>query len=77
MPHFPSKPHDSSDEHVDAVARDRRIRIKNRRKRYLDLHPDYFKEPHLELAGRIISHRAPSQILNQSIFQNRFSTIDW
>lgn len=59
MPHFPSKPHDSSDEHVDAVARDRRIRIKNRRKRYLDLHPDYFKEPHLELAGRIISASGP------------------
>lgn len=29
-----------------------RIRIKNRRKRYLDLHPEYFKSPELELAGR-------------------------
>jgi hypothetical protein len=27
-----------------------RIRVKNRRKRYLDLHPDYFG-PQLELAG--------------------------
>lgn len=36
-----------------------RIRIKNRRKRYLDLHPEYFKSSELELAGRhssIISH---------------------
>lgn len=29
-----------------------RIRVKNRRKRYLDLHPEYFREPYLELAGR-------------------------
>lgn len=28
-----------------------RIRIKNRRKVYLDRHPDYFKSPELELAG--------------------------
>ncbi|KAL8818199.1 MAG: hypothetical protein Q9191_007993 [Dirinaria sp. TL-2023a] len=28
-----------------------RLRIKNRRKRYLDLHPDYFASPSLELAG--------------------------
>jgi len=29
-----------------------RIRIKNRRKRYLDLNPDYFSDSNLELAGR-------------------------
>ncbi len=28
-----------------------RIRIKNRRKRYLDLHPEYFTSANLELAG--------------------------
>ena len=28
-----------------------RITIKNRRKRYLDTHPDYFSSPSLELAG--------------------------
>lgn len=28
------------------------IRVKNRRKRYLELHPEYFG-PQLELAGRI------------------------
>jgi hypothetical protein len=27
------------------------IRIKNRRKRYLDLHPEYFTSANLELAG--------------------------
>jgi len=29
-----------------------RIRIKNRRKRYLDLHPEYTHGSNLELAGR-------------------------
>lgn len=28
-----------------------RIRVKNRRKMYLDSHPSYFKSPDLELAG--------------------------
>ncbi len=28
-----------------------RIRIKNRRKMYLDRHPSYFESPDLELAG--------------------------
>jgi hypothetical protein len=28
-----------------------RIRVKNRRKRYLDLHPEYFCSADLELAG--------------------------
>lgn len=28
-----------------------RIRTRNRRKRYLDLHPEYFASPSLELAG--------------------------
>lgn len=37
---------------VERDAHATRIRIKNRRKRYLDLHPEYFKQPHLELAGR-------------------------
>ena len=30
---------------------DARITIKNRRKRYLDTHPEYFSSPSLELAG--------------------------
>lgn len=29
-----------------------RVRVKNRRKRYLDLNPDYFTSAELELAGR-------------------------
>jgi len=28
-----------------------RIRKKNRRKRYLDIHPEYFESPSLELTG--------------------------
>ncbi len=39
--------------HVQAQDEDR-IRIKNRRKRYLDLHPEYTRGSNLELAGRHI-----------------------
>lgn len=31
-----------------------RIRVKNRRKRYLDIHPEYFTSPTLELAGPLL-----------------------
>lgn len=31
-----------------------RIRVKNRRKRYLDIHPEYFTSPALELAGPLL-----------------------
>jgi hypothetical protein len=34
--------------------RTERIRIKNRRKMYLDRHPSYFTSPDLELAGALI-----------------------
>lgn len=32
-------------------SRPTRTQIRNRRKRYLDLHPEYFKSENLELAG--------------------------
>ena len=31
-----------------------RVRVKNRRKRYLDIHPEYFLSPSLELAGPLL-----------------------
>lgn len=40
-----------------------RIRIKNRRKRYLDTHPDYFS-PSLELAGLPTALNAKSMCAN-------------
>ena len=64
MPHFPA---DTSAQQYDVAIhlrptqgetsseeemRARRIRIKNRRKRYLDLNPEYFSDSNLELAGR-------------------------
>lgn len=62
MPLFPvvARPDEQRDTEMslDSVATPKmdshaqRIRIKNRRKRYLDLHPEYFKSPELELAGR-------------------------
>lgn len=36
---------------TDDAARAQHVRVKNRRKRYLDLYPDYFKRPELELQG--------------------------
>ncbi len=56
----PNMPHFIEDtavmiEQADAVASrgdDEPIRTKNRRIRYLELHPDYFEDPGLELAGR-------------------------
>lgn len=39
-----------------------RIRVKNRRKRYLDLHPEYFTSANLELAGPPHAHGIPSLI---------------
>jgi len=35
----------------DTSTRAERIRVKNRRKLYLDRHPSYFTSPDLELAG--------------------------
>lgn len=37
--------------HETEEAREARIQIKDRRRRYLDLHPEYFESPSLELAG--------------------------
>ena len=53
MPHFPSSQDTTSNEEED---REDRIRIRNRRKRYLELHPEYFKDSSLELAGRCTIH---------------------
>ena len=61
MPHFPDEQREfdlamrkKTDDEQDA--REQRLRTKNRRKRYLDLHPEYFQQSHLELAGRISSN---------------------
>ena len=62
MPHFPET--DPAQKQAlafrsTAVSNDKqseeqaRIKIKNRRKRYLDLHPEYFKRDELELSGRL------------------------
>jgi hypothetical protein len=60
MPHIPSDDVVLTDVNAngggeDVVAREHRIQIKNRRIRYLEIHPEYFKQPSLELAGRRIS----------------------
>lgn len=61
MPHFPESPTQAS-LHTRDMASDTvstqdvtqpdRVRVKNRRMRYLALHPEYFEESHLEIAGR-------------------------
>jgi hypothetical protein len=49
MPHFSTDEKDALRSEHD---RNQFIRVKNRRKRYLDLHPEYFEQSSLELAGR-------------------------
>jgi hypothetical protein len=46
--------------HSSDAASPSRIRIKNRRKRYIDIHPEYFSSANLELAGL-----RPTHYLNQ------------
>lgn len=61
MPFFPpgtgvienteSLGHTQSKMSIDDAPSPSRVRTKNRRKRYLDLHPEYFMSANLELAG--------------------------
>lgn len=50
MPHFPVSTGFQSSKDVSSNALHISIKVKNRRKRYLDLHPEYFTAD-LELAG--------------------------
>ena len=50
MPHFPSASQ-ATDGQESEVARAVRIRVKTRRRRYLEQNGDYFDSPSLELAG--------------------------
>jgi len=67
MPQFPSDPSpirqldaahhaegrsEAQRREEDEIQARERIRTKNRRKRYLDLHPEYFNASNLELAGK-------------------------
>ena len=61
MPHF-------LDEKVNNLklddSRRHHIRVKNRRKKYLDMHPEYFQESSLELAGRVLSRHSSLFLAN-------------
>ena len=50
MPHFPSAGQ-ANDAQESEVAHTLRIRVKTRRRRYLEQNSDYFDSPSLELAG--------------------------
>lgn len=50
MPHFPMSTGVQSSQDASSDAQHASIKVKNRRKRYLDLHPEYFTAD-LELAG--------------------------
>ncbi|KAK3719906.1 hypothetical protein LTR37_004029 [Vermiconidia calcicola] len=59
MPHF-TKEHENPSEGASVQsedARSERIRTKNRRMRYLDLNPNYFKQHSLELADPLLYDR--------------------
>lgn len=53
MPHKESEPDDPQSA-AQSSERAARIRVKNRRKMYLDRHPSYFTAPDLELAGALL-----------------------
>jgi len=46
----------------ESEERAERIRVKNRRRLYLDRNPSYFTSPDLELAGALIRHSINSII---------------
>ena len=54
MPQFPQPGAHSRDNAAESAERTAQIRIKNRRKMYLDRHPSYFTSPNLELSGAYI-----------------------
>lgn len=51
-PHVSREPSASRQISVTDIPHD--MRTRNRRKRYLDLHPEYFEQPSLELAGVLL-----------------------
>ena len=56
LKNIPSSPHQLPKRPSRSPSSKARITIKNRRKRYLDTHPDYFSSPSLELAGLPHTH---------------------
>jgi hypothetical protein len=53
----PVEPSPQSSEEKHAVEKPSAVRVKNRRKRYLDLNPSYFSSPNLELADSLLYDR--------------------
>ena len=51
MPLIQEPQSDPKEELAEDAERTARIRVKNRRKMYLDRHPSYFTSPDLELLG--------------------------
>lgn len=63
MPLIQEPPVEAQDDTAEAGERAARIRIKNRRKLYLDRHPSYFTSPDLELSGAsIVPHRLKGRL---------------
>lgn len=67
LPHRPSRPQNvmphiqdanpvSGEDPEAAADRRQKIRVRNRRKSYLDRHPSYFSSPDLELTGTRLNH---------------------
>jgi len=56
MPHFSGAAPGKSNVNSNTEAREQHTRVRNRRKRFLDLNPDYFAGSNLELAGLYSFH---------------------
>jgi hypothetical protein len=61
MPHIEDSPLASKQDTTEESQRAEKIRIKNRRKIYLDQHPEYFTSPDLELSGATRTRQSLNQ----------------
>ncbi|GAB7357332.1 hypothetical protein MBLNU459_g8287t1 [Dothideomycetes sp. NU459] len=57
MPHFPDRSGSSASSLETTDARSERLRVKTRRRRYLEKHAEYFESPALELADPLLYDR--------------------
>ncbi|KXL47091.1 hypothetical protein M433DRAFT_133663 [Acidomyces richmondensis BFW] len=66
MPHFSGSSPGKSNVNSNTEAREQHIRARNRRKRFLDLNPDYFAGSNLELADPLLYDRLIRRFLTAS-----------
>jgi hypothetical protein len=74
MPHFPMSTRAQSSQDASSDVQHISIKVKNRRKRYLDLHPEYFTAD-LELAGPLALSLLQAQHLVSAVLGHGFQRV--